>query len=405
MDRASDNPLSGLPSAGSPSSVMPTAAPRAAASAFSAAPATVDANTPALRWVSDSEPGMRRIRRGRGFVYLDADGRQVRDARVLQRIRALAIPPAYREVWICDDGDGHLQATGRDARGRKQYLYHPLWRAQREGTKFEHLHAFGRALPRIRRAVRRQLEGFGVPMRERVLAALVRLLDTTWLRVGNEEYLRTNGSFGLSTLRKRHVHPSGSEIRLSFVGKSGVRQQASLDDPRVARVLRRCQALPGQELFRSVEADGTVQSIGSTDVNAWLRQVARAQLSAKDFRTWHATVLALDLALDACRARSCRGEGAPTPALDGPAIVAAVARRLGNTAAVCRKSYIHPLVIGRFDALADAAGRERMAACAWALAPRATRGLRVAERRLLALLGTADGRACRRRPNAKAAPR
>ncbi len=356
-----------------------------------------------LRWASDAEPGLRRVRRGRGFSYFDADGQAVHDPRELQRIRALAIPPAYRRVWVCSDGRGHLQATGRDARGRKQYRYHPQWRSLREATKFEHLHEFGLALPRIRRAVCRQLEGrAAAPTRERVLAALVRLLDTTWLRIGNEEYLRANGSFGLSTLRKRHAQPWGSEVRLSFGGKSGVRQEARLDDPRVARVVRRCQALPGQALFRYVDADGEVHSIDSTDVNAWLEAAAGTHVTAKDFRTWHGTVQALDLALEAC-ARTARGDDPSATCVSGPAVVAAVARRLGNTAAVCRKSYIHPLVMEQLDALADETARRQMPDFPWALAPPAMRGLRIAERRLLALI--APGVAPSRRSSKRRVPR
>ena len=232
----------------------------------------------------------------------------------------------------------------------------------------------------------------------------MRLLDTTWLRIGNEEYLRANGSFGLSTLRKRHARRRGDEVRLSFVGKSGVRQEARLDDPRVARVLRRCQALPGQALFRYVDDDGDVHTIDSTDVNAWLEAVAGTRVTAKDFRTWHATVQALDLALEAC-CRSQRGDDASAAGVSGPAVVAAVARRLGNTAAVCRKSYIHPLVMEQLDALANEAARRQMPECRWARAPLAMRGLRVAERRLLALMGAGAGAARRRRSNGNRASR
>jgi len=222
-----------------------------------------------LRWVADHEPGIRRQRRGRGFVYLQPDGRLLRDAGQLDRIRRLAIPPAYRDVWICSRADGHLQATGRDARGRKQYRYHADWQSARGQTKFERLHQFGLALPRIRDRVRRLLAGDDAEpaTRSRVLATLVRLLDTTWLRIGNTEYARSNGSFGLSTLRAQHVAVKGGELRLSFQGKSGVRHDVVLTDRRVAGVVRRCRELPGQELFRYVDGDGSTHSIDSADVN------------------------------------------------------------------------------------------------------------------------------------------
>ena len=262
-------------------------------------PASPRAAPSGLRWVSDAEPGLRRRRRGRAFSYHDEDGRLLREAGVLDRIRRLAIPPAWREVWICARPDGHLQATGLDARGRKQYRYHPEWQQQRGRTKFAHLREFGRLLPRIRAQVERQLAGADTPTRTRLLATLVRLLDTTWLRIGNDAYARSNGSYGLSTLRHRHVTVQGSELRLSFVGKSGVRHDVALSDRRVARVVRRCRELPGQELFRHVDADGEVRRIGSADVNAWLAEVAGPGITAKDFRTWHGSVQALELTLAA----------------------------------------------------------------------------------------------------------
>lgn len=323
--------------------------------------------------VSDTAPGIRRRRSGNGFIYLDPDGRVLRDAAVLARIRALAIPPAYREVWICPLPHGHLQATGRDVRGRKQYRYHPAFRAQREQSKFDRLAAFGCVLPRIRETVHAQLEAARaakVPTRELVLATIVRLLDTTFVRVGNDEYARSNRSFGLTTLRTRHAALQGSVLRLSFRGKSGRQHDVRIDDARIARVVRRCQQLPGQELFRWVDGEGVSHAVGSGDVNDWLEQVAGERFTAKDFRTWHGSAQALTLFGAGAGAGAVEGGEAPRPT----AVIAEVARRLGNTAAVCRKAYIHP------DVLAWAEQRA-------ALPPvRARRGLSAAEWRLLHLL-------------------
>lgn len=325
--------------------------------------------------VDDTVPGIRRRRSGTGFRYLDPEGRVLRDAETLARIRRLAIPPAYAQVWICPLPHGHLQATGRDARGRKQYRYHPEFRALREAHKFDRLAAFGRALPRIRTAVQAQLEAgrtARVPNRELVLATLVHLLDTTFVRVGNDEYARSNRSFGLTTLRTQHAALRGSVLTLSFRGKSGRRHEISIEDARVARVVRRCQQLPGQELFRWVDGEGVSHAVGSGDVNDWLEQAAGERFTAKDFRTWHGSVQALALfGVEAI-------EGGAPPRLT--AVVADVAQRLGNTAAVCRKAYIHPEVL------------------AWAerrtpLPPvRARRGLNADEWRLLHLLEQAQRR-------------
>lgn len=362
-------------------------------------PASPRAAPSGLRWVSDAEPGLRRRRRGRAFSYHDEDGRLLREAGVLDRIRRLAIPPAWREVWICARPDGHLQATGLDARGRKQYRYHPEWQQQRGRTKFAHLREFGRLLPRIRAQVERQLAGADTPTRTRLLATLVRLLDTTWLRIGNDAYARSNGSYGLSTLRHRHVTVQGSELRLSFVGKSGVRHDVALSDRRVARVVRRCRELPGQELFRHVDADGEVRRIGSADVNAWLAEVAGPGITAKDFRTWHGSVQALELTLAACRQVAAGAAADAAMPCTPRGVLAEVARRLGNTPAVCRKAYVHPEVLALGAALDDAARREALAARTWVQAsPPAPRGLSAAERRLLAMLDdVAPRRAIRRK--------
>jgi DNA topoisomerase-1 len=340
---------------------------------------TVAARHAGLRHATDSGPGITRqpLPAG-GFGYRDAQGRRVRDPATLERIRKLAIPPAWMGVWISPLADSHLQATGRDARGRKQYRYHADWQAGRGQTKFDSLRRFGAVLPRLRRRVQQALAGPDEPTRERVLAALVRLLDTTWMRIGNAAYARDNGSYGLSTLRNRHAGVQGDAVQLSFVGKSGVRHQVKLTDRRVARIVRRCRELPGQELFRYVDEAGASHAVDSADVNAWLAAAAGERVTAKDFRTWHGSVLALQLTLQACAegAAPCR------PAQ----VVAAVAQRLGNTAAVCRKAYIHPRVLAASDALGDEAARAALRSLPWAGTPPAGSGLNAAERQLMALL-------------------
>lgn len=334
-----------------------------------------------LRHVNDAQPGLRRVT-GRGaqggFSYRDADGRVVRDAETLARIQRLAIPPAWESVWICADDSGHLQATGRDARGRKQYRYHAAWQTGRGETKFDSLRDFGKVLPRIRRRVQSALAAPDGASRERVLAALVRLLDTTWLRIGNTEYARSNHSYGLSTLKNRHAGVKGDELRLSFVGKSGVRHEATLSDRRVARLVRHCRELPGQALFQYRDDSGEVHRIDSSDVNGWLAEAAGTHCTAKDFRTWHGSVLALELTLAACaeNAAACT----PMQVLKG------VASRLGNTPAVCKKAYIHPQVLTLSAALGDAAARSALRQARWATQAAPRRGLSAAERRLLAML-------------------
>lgn len=291
-----------------------------------------------LRWVTDAEPGIRRVRRAGGFSYPGRDGRAVRDPAVLRRIRELVIPPAWTNVWISPYADGHLQATGRDARGRKQYRYHARWRDVRDGTKFERLVAFADALPRIRKRVERDLRRRGLP-REKVLATVVRLLEITRMRVGNEEYARTNDSFGLTTLRDRHVGFQGGSMRFSFRGKSGKRHVLDVHDPRLAGIVRRCQAIPGQELFQYIDEHGNEHSIGSTHVNDYLREITGADFTSKDFRTWGGTLMAAEEL--AQRADAPRR----TVFKQVVAAIQAVADGLGNTASVCRKSYVHPAVI------------------------------------------------------------
>lgn len=294
-----------------------------------------------LRYVTDRGPGIRRRRSGSGFQYFNSRGR-VRDPATLARIRSLVIPPAWTDVWICPSPDGHLQATGHDARGRKQYRYHPRWRAVRDDTKYARMLDFARALPKIRRQTRRDLRRRGIP-RQKVLAAIVRLLESTLIRVGNDEYVRQNGSYGLTTIRNRHAQVRGSKVRFDFRGKSGVEHEIDVDDPRLAKVVRRCQDLPGQELFAYVGDDGEVYDVGSEDVNDYLREIAGQDFTAKDFRTWAGTALAAqalqefkDFDSQAAAKRNL------TRAIER------VAQRLGNTKAVCRKCYIHPAVIDAY---------------------------------------------------------
>jgi DNA topoisomerase-1 len=294
-----------------------------------------------LRYTSDDKPGIRRVRRGRAFRYLDTRGKAVKSGD-LKRIRSLVIPPAWTRVWVCPDPQGHLQATGRDARGRKQYRYHPKWREVRDGTKYGRMMAFGRALPVIRRRIDADLRRSGLP-REKVLAAVVKLLEKTFIRVGNDEYARTNRSFGLTTMRDGHVKVSGSTVRFMFRGKSGVEHQLQLDDRRLAKIVKQCRDLPGQELFQYRDGRGKVVDVGSADVNAYLKDVTGEDFTSKDFRTWAGTVLAATLLRDY--------EAVDSEARAKKNIVSAieqVAKRLGNTRAVCRKCYVHPAILDAY---------------------------------------------------------
>ncbi|KQO65665.1 MULTISPECIES: DNA topoisomerase IB [unclassified Methylobacterium] len=292
-----------------------------------------------LRYVEDTMPGLTRRKSGTGFAYRDARGQPVRDAKTLARIRALAIPPAYTDVWICPRANGHIQATGRDAKGRKQYRYHPDFRAARDLTKFEHVMAFADALPAIRARVDADMGRRDLP-REKVLATVVHLLETTLIRVGNDDYARTNKSFGLTTLRDRHARIEGSALTFRFKGKSGKTWDLGLKDRRVARIVKACQDLPGQELFQYRDADGTVRDVTSADVNAYLREITGQDITAKDFRTWAGTVLAA-LALQEFEAFDSEAKAKKNlrAAIEG------VAARLGNTPTICRKCYIHPQVL------------------------------------------------------------
>jgi DNA topoisomerase I len=297
-----------------------------------------------LRYVNDESPGIRRKKRGGSFGYVGPDGKAVTDAASLGRIRSLAIPPAWTEVWICPSPQGHIQATGRDARGRKQYRYHPRWRQVRDETKYHRMIKFGKVLPKLRARIEADLGRPGLP-REKVLAAVVRLLETTFIRVGNEEYARDNGSFGLTTLKDHHVKISGAQIRFRFKGKSAKAHEIALSDPRLAKIVKHCRDIPGQDLFQYIDDEGNAQTVGSADVNEYLREISGDDFTAKDFRTWAGTTLAA-LAL-------AKAEAAPTASKAKKVIAAAVATvadRLGNTVAVCRKCYVHPAV---FDAYLD----------------------------------------------------
>ena len=302
-------------------------------------PEAQSAREAGLRYVTDAAAGITRRPSGRAFRYARPDGRIVADSAVLARIRALAIPPAWQDVWICPRADGHLQATGRDARGRKQYRYHRRWREVRDESKYDRVADFSRALPRIRQRVRDDLRLPGLP-REKILATVVRLLETTFIRVGNEAYARHNDSFGLTTLRERQVRVRGARLRFEFRGKSGVEHRIEVTDPHLARIVRRMQDLPGEELFRYVDESGDSRLIESADVNAYLREAAGEAFTSKDFRTWAGTRLA---------ARALRAAGSAATEAEAKRnitqAVEAVSRRLGNTTAVCRKCYVHPAVL------------------------------------------------------------
>ncbi len=297
-----------------------------------------------LVYVSDLDPGIRRRRAGRGFVYQDARGGRIDDPDVLRRIRGLAVPPAWTEVWISPDPQGHLQATGRDAKGRKQYRYHPDFRSLRDDAKYEHLADFAAALPALRARVAADMAGRGLS-REKVLATVVDLLERTLIRIGNDDYARRNESFGLTTLRPEHVAVEGTALRFEFRGKSGRIWKLRMRDRRIARVVRACQDLPGQNLFGYVDETGEARAVTSADVNAYLREATGRDVTAKDFRTWAGTVNA------ARELSTMEPPTSPTAARKQQrAAVAAVAARLGNTVAVCRASYVHPTIFARHEA-------------------------------------------------------
>jgi DNA topoisomerase I len=304
--------------------------------------AIASAQSAGLRYVCDDRPGIRREMGPLGFRYIGPDGKVIRRPAELKRLRALAVPPAWTNVWICPDPRGHLQATGRDARGRKQYRYHPQWRTCRDETKYDRLQAFAAALPTIRARTTADLARAGLP-REKVLATVVQLLEKSLIRVGNEEYAKDNKSFGLTTFQDKHVVVKGATLRFEFRGKSGVRHSIDVNDRRLARIVKQCRDLPGQELFQYVDRAGKRCDVSSGDVNAYLKAITGEDFTAKDFRTWAGTVLALTALRELDRAESqTRAKKNVLTAIE------AVAGVLGNTRAVCRKSYIHPAVVDSY---------------------------------------------------------
>lgn len=303
---------------------------------------TVAAKAAGLRYVSDDKPGITREKAGDGFRYVDKDGKAIDDEATLARIKALVIPPAWTDVWICASANGHLQATGRDAKKRKQYRYHAKWRSVRDEVKYERMLNFGQALPDIRRAVDAALKLPGLP-REKVLATIVRLLEVTMMRIGNEEYARTNKSFGLTTLRSRHVKVDGKDIDFSFRGKSGVFHSIHLEDRRLAKIIAKTRELPGQDLFQYVDEDGEAHTVDSGDVNEYLQQITGEEYTAKDFRTWSGTVLAA-LALHEFEKFDSETQAKKNIVR----AIESVAERLGNTPTICRKCYVHPAVIDAY---------------------------------------------------------
>jgi len=331
-----------------------------------------------LRHADDTRPGFTRRKTRGTLAYFDLDGKRIRDEAQIARIHALAIPPAWCNVWICADPRGHIQATGRDARGRKQYRYHPQWRETRDADKFERMAAFGRALPKIRARVARDLARAGMP-REKVIAAVVQLLDTTLIRVGSVEYARENQSYGLTTLRKKHVKIRSGEVRFRFAGKSGIEHDVTVENPRVKRIVRACAELPGHDLFQYIDNDGTRGTVESADINDYLRNASRADFTAKDYRTWAGSVFAMT----ALRHLVC--QSAAEARRHVVATVKDVAALLRNTPAVCRRCYIHPEVIAAFEA-GELQERQEL------LPPRARRHMNVDEAAFAALLAQCEER-------------
>jgi DNA topoisomerase-1 len=346
------------------------------------APAAPQAEKVGLAYVSSEGPGITRRRSGAGFSYRDPHDKLIRDADTLARIKSLAIPPAWTDVWICPDEDGHLQATGRDARGRKQHRYHPRFREVREAAKFDRLADFANALPALRARIDEDMGKRGLP-REKVLATIAHLLDTTLIRVGNDEYAKANKSYGLTTLKDQHAKVQGDTLRFVFTGKSGKSWKLTVKNRRVAKVVKAAQDLPGQRLFQYVDEDGTPQSVTSTDVNAYLREIAGDEITAKDFRTWGGTVLAA--------AELKRFNGFDTQTLAKANVKAAietVAMSLGNTPTICRKCYVHPALIETYLEGEFKLGRAKRA------------GLSAHESAVLAFLEKAKPKRSRRAPSA-----
>lgn len=347
-------------------------------------PAQTHAQKNGLNYVSSDAPGIARRRSGAGFSYRDAQGKLVRDSATLARIKGLAIPPAWTDVWICPDEDGHLQATGRDARGRKQHRYHPRFREVREAAKFDKLAAFAKALPALRARIDEDMKKRGLP-REKVLATIAHLLDTTLIRVGNDEYAKANKSYGLTTLKDQHAKIEGGTLRFVFTGKSGKSWKLTVRNRRVAKVVKAAQDLPGQRLFQYLDDDGNPQSVTSTDVNAYLREISGSEITAKDFRTWGGTVLAA-----AELSRLGAFDTATLAKANVKAAIETVSHSLGNTPTICRKCYVHPALIEAYLAGDFKLGRSKRT------------GLSEHEAAVLAFL---DRRRPRRRSGQAPAPR
>src|SRR4051812_8790077 len=306
------------------------------------APPQDSARVAGLRYVVDNVPGIRRLKRGQSFTFVDAQGKPVRDPEELRRIKRLAIPPAWRDIWISPYANGHLQATGKDVRGRKQYRYHPDWRSVRDETKYSRMMAFGRALPALRRRVERDLGLPGLP-REKVLAAVVRLLESTLIRVGNEEYARDNHSYGLTTMLDRHAKISGETITFQFKGKSGKVHKIDVRDRRLARIVKQCQELPDQEIFAYLDEAGDWVDVKSQDVNGYIQEITGQPFTAKDFRTWYGTVLAAVALREFAECTSAKeAKGNIVKAVES------VSKMLGNTPTICRKCYVHPVVLEKY---------------------------------------------------------
>lgn len=292
-----------------------------------------------LVYVSDTEPGIIRRRAGQGFMYIDPSGKNISDEKTKDRIKSLAIPPAYRDVWICLKPNGHIQATGSDNERRKQYIYHPQWENVRKQTKYHRMISFGHALPKIRRHIKYHIKKEGLPQ-EKVIAAIVALLETTLIRIGNEEYMKKNKSYGLTTLKRRHINIADEAIRFRFKGKRGIQHEIHLEDESLAEIIGNLQDLPGQQLFKYQDDEGGVHHISSTDINEYLQNITGENFTAKDFRTWKGTVLTYDLLL---REKNCSSEQEAKKCITRT--IAHVAEKLGNTPAVCRSAYIHPVLL------------------------------------------------------------
>jgi DNA topoisomerase-1 len=319
-----------------------------------------------LRYVDDSRPGITRKRRGRYWMYFDPDGNRITDRDEIDRLNAIGMPPAYEKCWFCPFPNGHIQAIGYDAKGRRQYRYHPDFRAHRDTSKYEKMTAFGAALPKLRKQVEADIKGRSITL-DTVVAAVVRLIDATFMRVGNEEYAKANKSFGATTLRNRHARVSGSKLTLCYNGKHGIKRTATVTDRNLARIAKRTQELPGQQLFECVDSEGNVRPVTSGDVNAYVREAMGEEFTAKDFRTWGASVIAYEEML----------KRADKPRIDLKSMIEPVAEALGNTAAISRKSYVHPALI---EAAKDAGALDTQDR------PRATRYLSSSERGLIAFL-------------------